>query len=299
MMYLMCKDVPVFDIEKGQVINEELMPGSMLKGMSFDSWSQHRKSVISNAVARKAYFTAFGYEPEDTAERKTHILSLSDCYWRKYENETVTFDQISPYCTDFWDGTGRYQGGAIPTIYTSGVTSKYWVDRSRLYKKGCFVELEAYNLAVDLNIPCNAIERSQDNTGIVVHNITNSEVMLEPAICSGRFSGTFFPTIDEVVSCFGDAGLIMLAFDAIIGNTDRHLENFGFLRDSNTGEYLGMAPLFDFDHALSADGADDYLIAQLPRNPVAEQLCSKVLEFSSNPVFCARARAILLLYSGS
>jgi hypothetical protein len=292
-MILMCKDAPVYDIEKGQAINEALMPGAMLKGMSYESWARHRKSVLSNAVARKAYFTAFGYAPEDAAERKTHTLSLSDCYWRKYENEAVTFEQISPYCADFWDGTGRYQGGAIPTIYTSGVISKYWIDRDRLYKKGCFVELEAYKLAVSLGIPCNKIERSQDETGIVVHNITSSDVMLEPAICSGRFSGTFFPTIDEVVGCFGETGLTMLAFDAIVGNTDRHLENFGFLRDANTGEYLGMAPLYDFDHTLSADGVDDYLIEQLPKSHVVERICSRVPELSMHPVFRARAQAIL------
>ena len=223
----------------------------------------------------------------------THILSLSDCYWRKYENEDVAFEQISPYFTEFWDGTCAYQGGAIPTIYTSGVISKYWIDSNRLFKKGCAVELEAYNLAVALDIPCNKIEESHDNDGIIVHNITSPDVMLEPAICSGRFKGTFFPTVDEVSGCFGEAGLIMLAFDAVVGNTDRHLENFGFLRDANTGEYLGMAPLFDFDHTLSANGVDDYLITQLPKHDIIERVCRQVLALSRQPVFCARAQAVL------
>ena len=191
-MVLMCKDSPVYDIEKNRVLNRNLMPGSMLEGMSFDIWAQHRKSVISNVIARKAYFSAFGYEPEEKAERKTHILSLSDCYWRKYDNETVDFGQISPYKIDFWDGTGSYNGGAIPTIYTSGVRSKYWLDSKRLYKDGCAVELEAYELAVSLDISCNKIEAAPDKTGIIVHNITSADVMLEPAICSGRFKGTFF-----------------------------------------------------------------------------------------------------------
>ena len=86
----MCKDTPVYEIENKQILNEGLMPGAMLEGMSYESWVQHRKSVISNVIARRAYFTAFGYEAEDKAERKTHIMSLSDCYWRKYENESVS-----------------------------------------------------------------------------------------------------------------------------------------------------------------------------------------------------------------
>lgn len=37
----------------------------------------------------------------------------------------------------------------------------------------------------------------------------------------------------------------MITADSIIGNDDRHLGNFGFLRDVNTGEIIGFAPLFD------------------------------------------------------
>ena len=294
-MLLMCKDTPIYDIKSDIILNEGMMPGSMLKGMSFESWTKHRKSVLSNTIARKVYFTAFGYESEDVAERKTHMLSLSDCYWLKHEGEDEVFKHISPYHISFWDGTGDYQGGAIPTIYTSGAVSKYWLDRDRLYKQGCSVELEAYNLAVDLDIPCNKVEEAPDKTGIIIYNITNSDVMLEPAICSGKFKGTFFPTIDEVITNFGEAGLRMLAFDAITGNTDRHLENFGFLRNANTGEYLGMAPLYDFDHTLEADGVKDYLITQLPKHQVIKIMCERVLTMSEQSVFRARAQAILAL----
>ena len=292
-MLLMCKNSPVYDISLGRAINDELMPGSMLRGMSFESWSKHRKSVISNVMARKAYFNAFGYGPEDIAERKTHILSLSDCYWKKHENESPLFEDISPYYNDFWDGECVYNGGAIPTIYTQGAVGKYWIDRNRLYKEGCAVELEAYKLAEALGIPCNKVEEAHGKPGIIVYNFTNSDVMLEPAICSGKFMGTFFPTLDEVTANFGEAGIVMLAFDAITGNTDRHLENLGFLRDANTGRYLGMAPLYDFDHVLEADGEGDYLIAQLPKHPIIEGLCEQTLSVSEQPVFRARARTIL------
>ncbi|MBQ7262090.1 MAG: HipA domain-containing protein [Synergistaceae bacterium] len=41
----------------------------------------------------------------------------------------------------------------------------------------------------------------------------------------------------------------MLVFDAVIGNTDRHLNNFGAMRDNDTGKIVGTAPLFD--HGMS------------------------------------------------
>lgn len=42
----------------------------------------------------------------------------------------------------------------------------------------------------------------------------------------------------------------MMVFDALIYNTDRHLTNFGILRNSRTGAYLAMAPVFDNGRSL-------------------------------------------------
>lgn len=43
----------------------------------------------------------------------------------------------------------------------------------------------------------------------------------------------------------------MLLFDEFIKNGDRHLGNFGFLRSTETGKFLGMAPLFDHGACLN------------------------------------------------
>jgi len=37
----------------------------------------------------------------------------------------------------------------------------------------------------------------------------------------------------------------MLTIDYIINNTDRHYHNFGFIRNAETLQWLGMAPIFD------------------------------------------------------
>lgn len=37
----------------------------------------------------------------------------------------------------------------------------------------------------------------------------------------------------------------VMLFDAVICNTDRHLGNFGYLVDNNTGEFIKPAPIFD------------------------------------------------------
>ena len=52
----------------------------------------------------------------------------------------------------------------------------------------------------------------------------------------------------------------MLIIDAIIGNGDRHAGNFGWIRNTDTGEYVCMAPLYDFDHALDSTLESDRLL---------------------------------------
>ena len=46
----------------------------------------------------------------------------------------------------------------------------------------------------------------------------------------------------------------MIFFDALVFNPDRHTSNFGLLRDKKTGEYISMAPCFDHNMALIANG---------------------------------------------
>lgn len=37
----------------------------------------------------------------------------------------------------------------------------------------------------------------------------------------------------------------MILLDFIMANTDRHYNNFAFLRNSNTLEWIGLAPIYD------------------------------------------------------
>ena len=60
----------------------------------------------------------------------------------------------------------------------------------------------------------------------------------------------------------------MAAFDTIIVNTDRHTNNFGFLRDNKTGEVIGFAPSFDYNLSLFTTIAD----TGLTREKRAERL---------------------------
>ena len=51
----------------------------------------------------------------------------------------------------------------------------------------------------------------------------------------------------------------MLVFDFLTGNEDRHRGNFGILRNAETLEWLGIAPLFDNGNSLFFDQEDEDL----------------------------------------
>ena len=46
----------------------------------------------------------------------------------------------------------------------------------------------------------------------------------------------------------------MIFLDTIVANPDRHTNNFGLLRDTNTGMLMSLAPNFDNNMALIARG---------------------------------------------
>ncbi len=54
----------------------------------------------------------------------------------------------------------------------------------------------------------------------------------------------------------------MLVFDYIIGNTDRHLNNFGIIRDASTLEWKCFAPLYDNGTSMGCDCYPDQLVSE-------------------------------------
>ncbi len=71
----------------------------------------------------------------------------------------------------------------------------------------------------------------------------------------------------------------MLQVDFILANTDRHLGNFGFLRDANTLEFLGPAPLFDNGTALWNQSAGDKFITSMNLSRPFDSLQKNQIEY--------------------
>lgn len=300
---LMCRDVPMYNISTDKVLNTQLLPGYM-RVMSnnpnkFKHWIKLRYSSNTNNIAQSIREKVFNKKNRATIDIETHALSLSDSYWIKQDTDRLKFEQISPYYNDFWKGTGYYFGQSIPTLYTPGYLNKYWVDSKTLCKIGqeTLIEVECAKLCKLCNIPVNNITQ-RDQNSVLIENITSPKYMLEQADQSGLIDPDDFDN-DDIIKQFGLSGLQMILIDAIIGNGDRHAGNFGWLRDTDTGAYICMAPLYDFDHALDSKSSTDLLIQDTiyscnTKEFIGEALriCEIILKSDTIQLFKIRANTI-------
>ena len=262
MILKLCNE-DVYDIDNDIIINKDLAPGLLLKS-GYSSWVRTRYSSNTNTCSRNLRALTYKQGNREKINIGTHALSLSDSYWIT-DDKNLKFEDVSPYYNKFWNGDGVYSGGAIPTLYVDGFLPKEWISKDIFikYHKNAKIEYLATKLCEACNISCCITEYNDNEANIIkIHNITSPTVMFESAIQSGIFDPDDF-TDEQILDTFGEDGLKMLVIDAITGNGDRHAGNFGFLRSTTTGEYLGMAPLFDFYHALDAKGSNDILIQSI------------------------------------
>lgn len=304
MSILYCKNAPVYDIDTQEVYNNKLLSGLMIKNPcaeTFKKWFKLRYSSNTNTIARKLKGVTFGQGNRVRIDKTTHALSLSDCYWIKDKEDKTKFEQISPYYNDFWKGEGLYIGGSVPTLYVGGYLTKAWLNSDTLYKQEAFIEVECSRLCHLADIPCTEVEYSKDNKGIYVKNITNPDIFLEQADMSGRIDPDDFDN-NTIIELFGLDGFKMLLVDAIFGNGDRHAGNFGYLRNTDTGEYIGMSALYDFDHALDSENERDILISDILDNinrnterfkEISLNIIKVILNNSNNEIFKKRAKYLL------
>lgn len=271
---------------------------------TFKLWMQCRYSAQTNTLARKLKGVYFGQGNRPKIDRETRAFSLSDSYWLSSGNEEFKF--LSPYYNDFWKGEGAYSGGAVPTLYVSGYMSKEWTNCKELHKYGKEVVHEAEVLALvhAAGIPCEDYTLMSDNE-LCLYNFTSPTVMLEQADMSGRVDPDNFDN-DTIIALFGEAGMDMILVDAITANGDRHAGNFGWLRDTATGAYLSMDPLYDFDHAFDSKADSDALTSEAvltaKRYGYVDRvllICDRVLQYPGrlNQLFinrtCTIANALL------
>jgi len=284
---LMCKDTAVYDITQDMVLEKSLLPGCMLKEtMNFPEWMETRYSKDTNFSSQRLMQSAFGSFDHERAAYATGAFSLSDCYRIKRQDEDILFMDVTPYIHKEWGGTeihgvqNDYIWGSLSNLFVSGKTDKRWIDAETLLKVNSFGEIEPYLLCTAIGLQ-NIAEAQKSDEGIILGNFTTPDFFYESMEQFGITQENTDPR-DIVIEKFKELAVALFVIDYLLENNDRHPDDYGFLRSSNTGEYISMAPYYNFDRIWSGDSVTLPDSALQGYRGYIHSLCRRALSFAGN-----------------
>lgn len=230
------------------------------------------KLVPKNRANLEYFLSAVNIELDDYKAILVYYkgLSLIDAYWitmddgLRYEDFNLFDNEINKeLALSVFNGTKSNVDKVLsPEFTTNGAIPKCWIkkdDGYYLYKSSTaylgfsntgfepYSEYYSCQLLKQLNMPHidYDLEMYQDELVSVCKIFTSKDITYVPM--------HLVDNIDDVDNAYNwylehnldEAFGNMILFDALIYNHDRHLGNFGILKDNHTGEILGMAPIFD------------------------------------------------------
>lgn len=210
-------------------------------------------------------------------------LSLSDHYWIKPSGSELTWKDVSPFSNAFSSLSEAASAQFYsPDAALQGDLIKKWliVDDARCLLKGN----RGANSQQSLNeVLASMLHEKQGFSNHVRYRpvkLTGSASEQYGCICKDFASETleFIPAIDVVDSVKKDNAVstyehfihvcaehglpeqdvrgfleYQILTDFVLTNTDRHLNNFGVLRDSRTLRFVQMVPIFDSGNSMFWD----------------------------------------------
>ncbi|MBP3883913.1 MAG: hypothetical protein J6D54_03105 [Olsenella sp.] len=213
-------------------------------------------------------------------------LSLNDGYWVVPSGYEGTFTQLNLYDNVFPEAIAEvaYAGhaesagqlcGPSPDLVTDGTLAKAWriePDGTRALYKGSTPGFSPGEDVSEVAISNLAESVGADHVRYTHASWMGTDCSVCPCFATKDLSYSAFAVATGLTGLAGalwacknlstetfEALCDMLTLDAITLNVDRHLSNFGFMRDNATGELVGLAPIFDNGRGLLPNLSDDEL----------------------------------------
>jgi hypothetical protein len=261
---------------------------SVRRGMAdraaFNAWWTDRfipsaRSGLVDALSQLGF-----PDPQQVISRNLG-LSLSDHYWVKPAGSNLSWDEVNYFENDFSPDVGDALLGKLSKTSDIDLRSPDWTCDGNLRKrwaildgKRCLVkagsgpfqqqpfnEVIAYKIADRLGIPHIPYTLLWDD-GIpysVCEDFVISDTELIPAwrVMQTQKKDNQTSVYQHYRNCcekLGVPGIAhaldqMMVLDYLIANEDRHFNNFGLLRNPDTLEWLGPAPIYDSGSSLGYD----------------------------------------------
>lgn len=206
-----------------------------------------------------------------------HGLSMIDSYWLKKPDENLKFAEVNLRHRKISDrtygvsilGEKEFLGldELAADIMTRGSFAKCWMsdaglpelwkaDRTRGTNVRAEVSASKWCVGNRFHVVSYRAEEREGYLCSVCRCIADDSISLVPAIdvmdyCRHNGNGYCIP-FEELREHFPEY-YDMTVIDYILANTDRHIENWGFMVENSTNEIGPLAPLFDFNQSLIAD----------------------------------------------
>lgn len=266
----------------GEVWNTAHVPIgiSVKKGIvdraALNAWWRGRSIPASRQGIRQALDT-LGIGCTQELLDKSFGLSLSDQYWIRSADTGLKWSSINFFQNDFSQDIGDVLFGKrasdvqinllSPDNTSDGWLKKKWtiIDGKRCLIKGGSgaIQQEPYNEVIASrlmerlhvpHIPYRLI--MQDNYPYsVCEDFVTETTELIPAwhIMQTKKKENHVSVYQHYLNCCADLGIQnvrhaldqMMVVDYLLANEDRHFNNFGIIRNADTLEWIGAAPIYD------------------------------------------------------
>lgn len=224
----------------------------------------------------------------DELLNKAYSLSLSDQYWIKEENQNIDWKDINFFTNDF-----KYKGYfeasmsssfddeidlRSPNNTTDGMLQKAWIieNGKRVLVKGTyyFTRQEPINEWLVSEI-CNKLNIEHCKYGIDILDdkiiskcddfITqDQEIITAYDIFNSKHKSNNVSDYEHYISILEENGINnareklenMLLIDYVVLNFDRHMKNFGVIRNVENLKWENLTPIFDTGECMECDKLD-------------------------------------------
>lgn len=200
-----------------------------------------------------------------------HCVSLTDVYWvrKKEEEDGVSFADVNLYDHSLNDAIvelslrGRQMTVTnqelAPDLSTRGCFPKAWVRR----KEGFVLLKDGGDGAVERELLASQIARCFDYPQVLYEEaVYDGEKVSESRLITSKQYSIVSKMAFDIYAANHDLDTLeeckrldartyygMNILDYLVGNTDRHPENWGFLIDNETNQYLSLYPIMDFNQS--------------------------------------------------
>lgn len=278
-----------------KIYDKKRISVGVMSKSDLNHWWTRRSIPASRSGIEKAMRVLKIKMPQELLT-KCFGLSLSDQYWVKPDGMKENWEDINFFDNEFSDDVGNILFGSkpkseslnmmSPDCTADGYLKKKWkiVDGERCLVKGGanffqepFNEVIAGIIAEAMKIPhveyrlsfegknhmpvCVCADFITRDTELVTASAINRVLEYE----NGESKYDHFVKCCEflkIPDCYKSLDE-MLMLDYIIANQDRHMGNFGALRNADTLKYIGFAPIFDCGTSLRYDTPAVYIEADI------------------------------------